>query len=231
MSQIQDDAKRESAEAAVAMVETGMALGLGTGSTVEFVLIALARRIRDENLEVAGIPTSIRTETRARELGIPLTDFAETTHLDLAIDGADEVLEGSLALIKGLGGALLREKIVAAAARRFVVVADETKLVQSLGSHAPLPVEVSRFGHESTARRLTALGGAPKLRAASGQPLVTDGGNYIYDCAGFAPIADPERLSRLLSTTVGVVGHGLFLDMATEALIAGPTGIRHLVRS
>ena len=226
----QDEAKRQSAEAAVALVKDGMLLGLGTGSTVEFVLVALGRRVRDEGLRISGIPTSLRTDRRARELGLPLTDFASITRLDLAIDGADEVEEASLALIKGLGGALLREKIVAAAAERFLVVADASKLVPRLGSKAPLPVEVSRFGHESTARRLTDIGGAPVLRLAAGQPLVTDGGNFIYDCGGFGPIVNAPMLARALCSMVGVVEHGLFLDMATEALIAGPDGVRRLVR-
>ena len=150
----QDALKQAAAEAAVAQVRDGMKLGLGTGSTIAFALDALARRIRDESLRIAGIPTSRRTEARARELGIPLTSFAETEELDLAIDGADEVVEGSLALIKGLGGALLRERIVAAAAKRFIVIVDRSKVSDSFGSRAPIPVEVVPFGHEATARRL-----------------------------------------------------------------------------
>ncbi len=220
----QDAAKQAAAEAAVAQVRDGMTLGLGTGSTMDFALVALGRRIREEGLKVSGIPTSIRTEERARALGIPLTDFSQVDRLDLAIDGADEVHETTLALIKGLGGALLREKIVAAAAARFVVIVDRGKVVQSLGSRAPVPVEVVRFGHESTARRLAELGGAPRLRQGSNGPLVTDGGNLIYDCGGFAPITDPAALARRLSETVGVAGHGLFIGMADQAIVADADG-------
>jgi ribose 5-phosphate isomerase A len=144
---------------------------------------------------------------------------------DLAIDGADEIERGSLALIKGLGGALLREKIVAAAARRFVVIADDRKPVDRLGAHAPLPVEVVRFGHPVTARRLEGLGGAPVLRrGADGAPFVTDGGNVVYDCAGFAPIADPAALEARLAAAAGVVGSWLFVGLASAAYVGDAEG-------
>ena len=221
----QDLGKRAAAEAAAALVETGMRLGLGTGSTVHFVLQALGRRVREEGLAVIGVATSVRTETEAHGLGIPITDFSAVDGLDLAIDGADEVERGSLRLIKGLGGALLREKIVAQAARRFVIVADPGKIVVVLGERAPLPVEVTRFGHEQVARRIAALGGAPVLRAgAGGSPFVTDGGNHIYDCPGFAPIRDPFTLERRLFAIAGVIETGLFLEMAERAIIGSADG-------
>ncbi len=228
----EDAGKRAAAEAAVALIESGMRLGLGTGSTVHFVLQALGRRVREEGLAVTGIATSLRTEAEAHGLGIRMTDFSALDALDLAIDGADEVERGSLRLIKGLGGALLREKIVAQAAKRFVVVADPSKVVDVLGARAPLPVEVTRFGHEQTARRIAALGGAPVLRArrrarqrlGAAAAFVTDGGNLIYDCGGFAPIRDPFTLERRLFAIAGVVETGLFLQMAERAIIGSPDG-------
>ncbi len=221
----QDRGKRAAAEAAVTLVESGMRLGLGTGSTMLFVLEAIGRRVREEGFSVIGIATSVRTEIAARALGIPTTDFTALDALDLAIDGADEVEHGTLRLIKGLGGALLREKIVAQAAKRFVVVADPSKVVDVLGARAPLPVEVTRFGHPQTARRIASLGGAPVLRAAAdGSPFVTDGGNHIYDCPGFAPIRDPFTLQRRLEAIAGVVETGLFLELAECAIIGDADG-------
>jgi ribose 5-phosphate isomerase A len=217
---VSDAAKRGAAKAAVDLLREGMLVGLGTGSTMEFVV----REIAVRGLRITGLPTSLRTEALALELGVALTDFSHTTHLDIAIDGADEIEPGSLALIKGLGGALLRERIVATAARRFVVVADRGKLVARLGSHAPVPVEVVPFGHQSTARRLAALGGAPVLRLVEAGPFLSDNGNLIYDCPGFGPIGDPVLLDRMLTTTVGVVAHGLFLHMADAALIGDDSG-------
>ena len=173
-------------------------------------------------MQVRGVATSVRTEEQARGLGIPLTDFASVTGLDLAIDGADEVEAGTLRLIKGLGGALLREKIVAEAARRFVVVADASKVVKRLGEHAPVPVEVARFGHEMTARRLSGLAGRPVLRrGADGAPFVTDNGNLIYDCH-IGPIGESKSLDIALGSIAGVVGHGLFLEGVEQAIIGEP---------
>ncbi|MGH7074282.1 MAG: ribose-5-phosphate isomerase RpiA [Stellaceae bacterium] len=226
-----DRAKKAAADAAVALVEDGMLLGLGSGSTAAMFIEALARRLREENLRITGVPTSRRTAAAARRLGIPLVDL--TAAPDLAIDGADEIEEGSLSLIKGLGGALLREKIVAAAAHRFVVIADDAKLVPQLGARAPLPVEVVGFGHEVTARRLTALGGAPVLRrGGDGAPFMTDGGNLVYDCAGFAPILDAVALEGRLAATVGVVANGLFIGLAASAYVADASGeVRILQRA
>src|SRR5499426_4766995 len=177
-----DSLKRAAADAAVELVEDGMVVGLGTGSTAAFAVEALARRHR-QGLRFLGIPTSERTATQAKAAGIPLTSFAEHRQIDLTIDGADEVERGTLNLIKGLGGALLREKIVAAASRRLVIVVDGSKLVDRLGMHTPVPVEVTQFGWQATAVALAKLGCAPARRYATGeQPYLTDGGNHILDC-------------------------------------------------
>jgi ribose 5-phosphate isomerase A len=226
-----DLAKRSAAQAAASLVEDGMVVGLGSGTTAAFLVRALARRAREEGLRVTGVATSGRTESLARRLGIPLTDLTGELRLDLAIDGADEIEIGSLSLIKGLGGALLREKIVAAAAARFVVIADDGKPVTRLGEHAPVPVEVARFGHEATARRLADLGGAPALRRGTeGAPFVTDNGNYVYDCTGFAPIADAASLEARLAAIVGVVASGLFVGLASAAYVGDDSGAVRILR-
>ncbi|HXY79377.1 MAG TPA: ribose-5-phosphate isomerase RpiA, partial [Candidatus Bathyarchaeia archaeon] len=204
----QDEWKKAAAEAAVDLVEDGMVVGLGTGSTATHFINALGKRLAEDGLRITGIPTSQHTEAQARSLNIPLTSFAEHTQLDLTIDGADEVEFGTLSLIKGHGGALLREKIVASASRRMVVVADETKLVEQLGSLMSVPVEVVRFGWQATGRRLTQIGGNPSLRlGADKKPFVTDGGNYIMDCA-FGPIVNPKEIAHHLDHVVGAVEHG-----------------------
>jgi ribose 5-phosphate isomerase A len=219
-----DAQKRAAAEAAAALVEDGMVVGLGTGSTAWFVIEALTRRVR-EGLRILAIPTSERSGAQARDGGIPLTNFAEHPRLDIDIDGADEIELGSLHLIKGLGGALLREKIVAAAADRLVIVADAKKLVTKLGGTAPLPVEVVPFGWETTAARLGRLGTEPVLRKGrDGQPFRTDGGNLILDCA-FGLIGDPAALDQAIGQTVGVVESGLFVGMADTAIVGGDDGI------
>lgn len=221
--------KREASEAAVALVADGMAVGLGTGSTAAFAVEALGRRVY-EGLQVVAIPTSERTAKQATALGIKLITFADRQRLDLTIDGADEIARGSLDLIKGLGGALLREKLVAAASDRLVIVADETKLVDRLGNHTAVPVEVVAFGWETTALRLTALGVSPAPRRdSSGQLFRTDGGNMILDCACGA-IADPAALDRALSAVIGVVETGLFSAMAERAIVAGEGGVQTLLR-
>jgi ribose 5-phosphate isomerase A len=217
--------KRAAAEAAVALVADGMTLGLGTGSTAAFVVEALARRVQ-AGLRVAAIPTSERTAAQARGLGIKLLTFADRQRLDLTIDGADEIARDSLDLIKGLGGALLREKLVAAASDRLVIVADDSKLVDRLGDHTPVPVEVVTFGWETTALRLSALGVTPTpRRSAGGELFRTDGGNVILDCA-CGHIGDPAGLDRALSALVGVVETGLFPRMAERAIVAGANGVR-----
>jgi ribose 5-phosphate isomerase A len=217
-----DASKRQAAMAAVAMVEDGMVVGLGTGSTAAFAIEGLIARVRD-GLRIVGIPTSERSARQARDGGIELTDFSHHRKIDLSIDGADEIAETSLDLIKGLGGALLREKIVAAASDRLVIIADEPKLVPALGS--TVPVEVVTFGWETTAARLARLGSRPVLRTtADGTAFRTDGNNLILDC-DFGTIADPVRLEQGLSNTVGVIETGLFIGMATTVLVATSGGI------
>jgi ribose 5-phosphate isomerase A len=222
--------KQAAAEAAVALIEDGMVLGLGTGTTAKLLVDALGRRIRDEKLRMTAVATSVRTEEQARALGITLTSFASVSALDLAIDGADEVEDGTLRLIKGLGGALLREKIVAQAARRFVVVVDASKAVSRLGERSPVPVEVVRFGHEVTARRLAALSGSPVLRAGSdGKPFITDNGNLIYDCHT-GPLADPRAFGSALKSIAGVVESGLFLDGVEQVIVGEADGSVRVLR-
>jgi len=205
------------AESAAAQVASGMTVGLGTGSTAAFVLEALGIRIRD-GLRITGVPTSEATAARARELGIPLALDVVT---DIAIDGADEVDPRTLNLIKGRGGALLREKIVAQATRRFLVVVDETKLVFQLGAGL-LPVEVAPFGWQATARRLENLGAQLQRR-----DFVTDNGNYILDCS-FGLMDNPESLASQLDHIAGVVEHGLFIGLTAEVHVGKPSGAQIL---
>jgi ribose 5-phosphate isomerase A len=220
--------KKSAAEAAASCVEDGMVVGLGTGSTARFFISALARRIEEKNLRIVGIPTSEETSAHARELNIPLATFAEETELDLTVDGADEVESDTLSLIKGHGGALLREKIVAAASKRMVVVADETKIVRKLGSLVSVPVEVVQFGWQATQKKLQDLGGNPSLRlGAARAPFVTDGGHYILDCA-FGPMQNPAQIAHRLDHVVGAVEHGLFLGIASEAFIGTSSGVKLL---
>jgi ribose 5-phosphate isomerase A len=220
--------KKSAAESAAKLVESGMIVGLGTGSTAAYVVSALGRRIAEERLRIIGIPTSERTAEQARSLRIPLATLAEHSQVDLTIDGADEVERGTLYLIKGRGGALLREKIVAAASRRMVVVADETKLVNRLGSLVSVPVEIVPFGWQATEQKLKQLGANPTLRlAADKMPYVTDGGHYIMDCA-YGAMRDPKEVAHHLDQVVGVVEHGLFLGFAAQVFIGGPSGVEIL---
>jgi ribose 5-phosphate isomerase A len=224
-----DALKRVAAEHAVAGIESGMVVGLGTGSTAALAVAALGRRIREEGLNIVGIPTSERTAAQARELGIPLSGFEQHSSIDLTIDGADAVERGSLSLIKGLGAALLREKIVAAASRRMTVMVDETKLRGPIGSFCPVPVEIVRFGWQSTERQLREAGAETTLRLeADGQTLTTDGGNYIVDCR-FGAIADASDLANRLKQIVGVVETGLFIGIATTVIVAAASGVEILV--
>lgn len=222
-----DTFKRAAAEEAVKLVEDGMVVGLGTGSTAAFAIEALARRYR-RGLRFLGIPTSERTAAQAAAAGIPLTSFAEHRLLDLTIDGADEVERGTLNLIKGLGGALLREKVVAAASRQLAIIVDGAKLVDRLGTHAPVPVEVVAFGLEATRATLEVLGATARLRLSpSGEPFITDNGNRIIDCR-FAPIADPARLEERIRRVVGVVESGLFIGRADPVFVADAAGVQRL---
>jgi ribose 5-phosphate isomerase A len=222
-----DQLKRSAALRAIDEVADGMVLGLGTGSTAAFVVEGLAARVA-AGLRVVGIPTSERTAAQARRLGIEIATFAEYQRLDLTIDGADEVALGSLDLIKGLGGALLREKIVAAASARLVIVVDQEKLVDRLGEHTPVPVEVTQFGWQVTAASLAKLGCIPERRYTVGeQPYFTDGGNFILDCR-FGPIADSAELERQVAMTVGVVESGLFVGRSSVVVVATTTGVEVL---
>ena len=225
-----DGLKRAAAERALDFVENGMVLGLGTGSTAAFFVTELAARIA-QGLAIVAIPTSERTAAQARQLGIPLASFAEHRRIDVAIDGADEVQRTTLDLVKGRGGALLREKIVAAASSRFIVIVDRDKLVDRLGEAGPLPVEVAQFGWQATAGALERLGSRPELRCAvSGQPFVTDGGNFILDCL-FGPIDDPPETERRIKSIVGVVENGLFVGRSSAVIVASQDGIEVLTPS
>jgi ribose 5-phosphate isomerase A len=222
--------KQQAAEHALEYVQSGMALGLGTGTTARYMLEGLAARLRDGRLrDIVGVPTSSRTGVLARELGIAIVTLEQRPQLDLMLDGADEV-DPALNLIKGRGGALLYEKIVASSARRLLIMADESKLVEQLGTQAPLPVEVIPFGLPLCTRRLATLGCQPALRhAADGSPYRTDEDNMILDCR-FSAIPDPLAISVAIKAIPGVVEHGLFIGMASVVLIAGPRGTATLVR-
>jgi ribose 5-phosphate isomerase A len=217
--------KRAAAERAAEWIQDGMIVGLGTGSTVRHLLDVIAeRRAAGEWRSIVGVPTSDDTEHRARRLDIPLATLAERPRMDVTIDGADEV-DPQLRLIKGLGAALLREKIVAAASAQLVIVADETKVVQRLGTRAPLPVEVDPFSEPVQPDFLRSLGAEPTLRVKDGSVVVTDGGNHILDCRFPEGIADPEDIERRLLLRPGILECGLFLGMATAVVIAGSGGI------
>lgn len=223
-----DDQKRLSGEAAAELVESGMTVGLGTGSTAAWFVKALAARgLKD----IRGVPTSEATANLARELGIPLAALDDVKTIDLTVDGADEIGPG-LSLIKGGGAALLREKLVWEASTRCVVIADAAKKVEALGKF-PLPIEVVRFGHVHTSWRLADIAAEfdlppPRLRQADRGMVVTDGGNLIYDMAS-GTIAEPPALAAALKSVTGVVDHGLFLDLADEALIGTDQGVVRLV--
>lgn len=219
------EAKRAAGEAAAALAESGMALGLGTGSTTAFALEALGRRVREESLRIVGVPTSFSAERLARAHGIPLTTLDDHPHLDLALDGADEV-DPALGLIKGRGAAMTREKIVAAQAERFVVLADPSKEVERLGTRMPLPVEVVPMALTPVLRALEKLGAQPTVREGKAKdgPVVTDQGFFVVDALFEGGIDDAERLDALLSAMPGVLDHGLFLGMATEALVGEEGG-------
>lgn len=205
------------------MVETNSIVGLGTGSTVYFTLVRLAERIRDEGLQITGVPTSIDTETKARELGIPLTTLAEVEGFDVTIDGADEI-DGDFAMIKGGGGALLREKVVAYATRRQIIVVGRNKLVERLGTTFDLPVEVVPFALPMVAREIRTLGAEPTERTAGGAEYRTDNGNAILDCHFPDGIEDPAAMEHALDTIPGVVETGLFIGLAHACVVGEEDG-------
>lgn len=227
---LQDRLKKEAGISAVDFVESGMVLGLGTGSTTRFALEEIAERLKDGRLKnIVGIPSSIQTEERARNLGIPVTTFDEHQELDLTIDGADEV-DPDLNLIKGGGGALLREKVLAQSSRRNVMIVDESKLTPKLGTHWPVPIEVIPFAWKPVANFLKSLGAEPILRMEDkGVPYKTDQNNYILD-SHFGPISNLDELAYKLGQKAGIVEYGLFLGTASEVIVATSHGIRYQKR-
>jgi ribose 5-phosphate isomerase A len=225
----QDELKKQAAAAAVDRLESGMVVGLGTGSTSRFALERLAELIRTGRLKgIVGIPSSLQTEKAARGLGIPLTDFEAHPQIDITIDGADEV-DPQLNLIKGGGGALLREKVLAQASRCNIIIVDESKLSDRLGTRWALPVEVVPFARAAEEHFLKSIGATVALRTLNGHAVPTDQGNLLLDAA-FGPMEDPGRLAGQLSSRAGIVEHGLFVGLAHELFVAGAEGIRHLRR-
>ncbi|SKA30396.1 ribose-5-phosphate isomerase [Enhydrobacter aerosaccus] len=220
--------KRAAAVRAVGEVQDGMVIGLGTGSTSAFAIEELSRRVA-AGLKIVGVPTSERTRLMAQQQGVPLLKPGDRPRLDLTIDGADQVERGSLDLVKGAGGALLGEKIVASASDRMIVIVDDSKIVERLGKATPLPVEIVSFGWRYTVDRLTALGLRPHLRLVDGKPFVSDAGNHIADCH-IDEIADAAGLEAELSSLVGVVETGLFLGLASTVIVGRPDGIEVMQR-
>lgn len=219
--------KTAAAQASVLELENGMVVGLGSGSTAELVIAAIGGRVK-EGLRITGIPTSEKTAQLASRWNIPLTTLEECASVDVTIDGADEVEQRTLNLIKGGGGNLLREKLIAVASARMIVVVDERKLSVQLGTLSFVPVDVVPFGWKTTARRLEQLGAQPKLRRnLQGETFLTDGGHYVLDCF-FGSIDDSHVLQEKLDGVVGVVEHGLFLDLATQVYVGGADGVRIL---
>ena len=212
----QDDDKRLAAEAAVTEVRDGMLVGLGTGSTARHAIDAIGARVRD-GLRIRAVATSVASAWQAEALGIDLLDMADIASVDLTIDGADEI-DGALVAIKGAGGAMLREKVVAAASRRMIVIADGSKRVARLGA-APVPVEVVAFARGSATVALRGLGAEPVLRVLDDRPYFTDQNNLVLDCR-FAPFPEPRALAAALQAVPGLVGHGLFLDEVDAAYVA-----------
>jgi ribose 5-phosphate isomerase A len=221
--------KKEAALKAVALVRSGDRVGLGTGSTAKYAIEELGRKLAAGELTgIVGVSTSEASEQLARQVGVP-TEPLDPRPLDIAIDGADEIAP-NLDLIKGLGGALVREKVTEVQARRLIIIADHTKLVRQLGEKAPLPIEILKFGFLSTIDRLRAFLPGGQLRQPGAQPYVTDNGNYIYD-ARLPETFDPAELERRIKGTLGVVDTGLFLGMAERAFVAAPDGVQELTRS
>lgn len=223
--------KQRAAQAALEHVQSGMIVGLGTGSTADFFLIALAQAITSGKVrDIRGVPTSKQSERRAIELHIPLTTLAEHPVVDVTVDGADEVAP-NLDLIKGLGGALLREKVVAQNSRKLVIIADEGKVVKSLAMRAPLPVEVTQFAADVHEDFFRSLGADPKLRmGGGGMVFVTDNGNYIFDCQFAGGIKDPAAIQTAMQARAGIVETGLFLGLATVALIGSDLSVLEMRR-
>ena len=226
--------KKQAGEKAAEFVASGMVVGLGTGSTAVYATRAIGQMLQDGRLQrILAIPTSDQTAREAREAGIPLTTFDDHPIIDVTIDGADEI-DPHLNLIKGLGGALLREKVVATASKRLIIIGDERKIVAKLGTRAPVPVEVIQFAQRPVCDFLTSLGARVTLRRERNgeeRPFITDENNIILDCTFPQGIDDPAALAQTIIARPGVVEHGLFLNLATLAVVAAPDGIKILKRS
>jgi ribose 5-phosphate isomerase A len=223
----QEEMKKLAAEKAVQYVEDGMTIGLGTGSTVEFTIRKIGEMVKS-GLRINGIPTSLKTKRLATELKIPLVDLEASTEIDVTIDGADEV-DSNLNLIKGGGGALTREKIIAYHSKKVIIVVDETKIVKGLGCDSFLPVEVTKFGWLATKKALEALGCTTELRTIMDEPFITDNQNYIIDC-DFGKINEPENLEKEINNIPGVLENGLFIGLADEVIVGSKQGIMTLER-
>lgn len=229
MTDDQNMLKRQAAEYAVEFIQSGMIVGLGHGSTTIWAVRRLAEKIHAGQLSnIQGVPVSVVVEQEALQVGIPLTTLDRHPVVDLTIDGADEV-DPALNLIKGGGGALLREKIVAQASKREIIVIDESKLSPHLGTQWAVPVEVVSFGHAVHREFLTGIGAKTQLRMKDGELFVTDQGNVIYDC-NFGPLHDPVDIASKLKARTGIVEHGLFINLASDVIVARPKGIEHLKR-
>lgn len=224
-----EELKRLAGERAVEYICHGMVIGLGSGSTARYATLRIAEKLRQGTLrDIIAIPTSQETAALAESEGIPLTTLEEHGEIDITIDGADEV-DPQLNVIKGLGGFLLREKIVAYATRQEIIVVDDSKLVDCLGTKSPVPVEVLQFGWRNTQRALERTGANPVLRTRHGVPYITDEGNYILDCH-YGRITDPYALAQHIKAIPGVVEHGLFLDMVHRVVVASPGGVQIIER-
>ncbi len=229
MGESENELKVAAARSAVRLVADGMIVGLGSGSTAAFAISSLGERVR-EGLRIVGVPTSEQSATQARAVGIPTIQLGDAPRVDMTIDGADQVEEETLDLIKGLGGALLREKIVACASDRLIIVVHGAKLVRQLASHGVVPIEIAQFGWQVTARHLSELGAQPTLRRMpDGTPFQTDGGNFIADCAFSAPVS-ARSMAEQLDHVVGVVEHGFFIGLTSEVHVAERGGVRVLKR-
>ena len=231
MNETTQELKQQAAECAVEFVKSGMVVGLGHGSTAIFAVQHIAQLLQSDRLrDILGVACSLQVEDEARQLGIPLTTLDEHPIIDVTIDGADEV-DPNLDLIKGGGGALLREKMVAQASHREIIVVDETKLSPALGTRWPVPVEVVPFGWRTQALYLESVGAHVSARRNSdGTFFKTDQGNLILDCK-FGPLSQPPQLAAKLNTRTGIVEHGLFIDLATDVIVANAKGVRHLKRT
>ncbi|PNX48857.1 MAG: ribose 5-phosphate isomerase A [Thermoplasmata archaeon M11B2D] len=223
----QQEMKKQAAEKAVQYIEDGMTIGLGTGSTVEYAIKKIGEMIKT-GLHIEGVPTSLKTKRLAMELKIPLIEFDDRTEIDITIDGADEV-DSNLNLIKGGGGALTREKIIAYHSKKVIIIVDETKIVKGLGCDCALPVEVTKFGWSATKKIIEGLGCTAELRKIMDEAFITDNQNYILDCE-FGKIADPEALEKEINNIPGVLENGLFIGLADEVIVGSKQGMMTLER-